>query len=545
MVGCFIAAGYPINAGWRAADKEGNRMKRALLSVYDKTGVVDFAARLAELGFEIVSTGGTQAALAEAGVPVTGVSDITGFPECLDGRLKTLHPMIHGGLLAQRSVPEHVSRMEELGIGLIDILAVNLYPFKETAAAPGATHEQIIEKIDIGGPAMLRAAAKNYADVAAVVDPADYAAVLAELGAGGEVSLATKTRLAAKVFMHTADYDASVAAYMKKAAGIGLFPETLTLTFEKAQDMRYGENPHQKAAFYREAGPKLGGMLTEIVQLHGKELSFNNINDTHGALELVKEFAEPCVVACKHSNPCGAACGADVYEAWRKAYSCDPVSIYGGIVVANRPIDARIAEDIGRNKVFLEIILAPDFEPEAFEILSKKKSLRLLKLDNIGRKQPDGSLDIKKVSGGVIVQDVDNALLPEELRYVTDRRPTERETEDLVFTWKVVKYVKSNGIAIGKDRRTIGIGPGQVNRIWAAEQAVDHGTKALGADALKGAVLASDAYFPFEDCVEAAAAAGITAIIQPGGSVRDAESIEACNRHGIAMVFTGMRHFRH
>ncbi|MCL2463094.1 MAG: bifunctional phosphoribosylaminoimidazolecarboxamide formyltransferase/IMP cyclohydrolase, partial [Defluviitaleaceae bacterium] len=465
-------------------------MKRALMSVYDKTGVVEFARKLVSLGFEIVSTGGTQAALAAAAVPVSGVSDITGFPECLDGRLKTLHPMIHGGLLAQRGVPEHVARMEELGIGMIDILAVNLYPFKQTVAKPGVSQAEIVENIDIGGPAMLRAAAKNYPDVAAIVDPEDYAAVLAELEAAGAVSLATKTRLAAKVFMHTADYDASIAAYMKKAAGIELFPKTLTLTFEKAQDMRYGENPHQNAAFYKEAGPALGGMLTEVVQLHGKELSFNNINDTHGALELIKEFGEPAVVACKHSNPCGAACGADIYEAWRKAYSCDPVSIFGGIIVANRPIDFKTAEEI--SKIFVEIVLAPAFEPDALKILSKKKNIRLLTLDNIGRKQPEGSLDIKKVSGGVIVQEVDNALLPDELQYVTSRRPTGKEMEDLVFTWKIVKFTKSNGIAIGKDKRTVGVGPGQVNRIWATEQAIEHGVKTLGADAVKGAVLASD-----------------------------------------------------
>lgn len=519
-------------------------MRRALISVSDKTGIVEFAKELVALGVEIISTGGTHKALEDAGIPVIGISEITGFPECLDGRVKTLHPSIHAGLLAIRGNNEHMTQLKELGIDTIDMVVVNLYPFKQTILKEGVTREECIENIDIGGPTMLRAAAKNFQDVAVVVDPSDYEKVLSELKQSGEVSYETKFYLSCRVFMHTAHYDSMIAAYLKtQVKGIPQFPETLSLTYEKVQQMRYGENPHQMAAFYQEVG-NTKGLLTNIKQLHGKELSFNNINDTHGALELLKEFDEPTVVACKHANPCGVASADTIAQAYNKAYVSDPVSIFGGILVANREIDKATAEEI--NKIFLEIVLAPSFSEEALEILKQKKNIRLLELSDIGEKQPAGSLDIKKVSGGILVQDIDNALYDEkDWKVVTKRQPSQSEMEDMKFAWKMVKYTKSNGIAIGKDKQSIGIGPGQVNRIWACQQAIEHGTNHLGADALKNAALASDAFFPFSDCVEECQKAGITAIIQPGGSIRDQESIDACDQAGIAMVFTNMRHFRH
>ena len=518
-------------------------VKRALISVSDKTGIVEFAQKLNDLGVSIISTGGTFKVLKEAGIPVINISDVTGFPECLDGRVKTLHPNIHAGLLAMRSNPEHMKQVEELNVELIDMVVVNLYPFKQTIMKPDVTLADAIENIDIGGPTMLRAAAKNYQDVSVVIDPTDYEQVLSEIKETGAVSVKTNFYLAAKVFNHTAYYDTMIANYLRDKAGLPKYPDTISMTFEKVQDMRYGENPHQSAAFYKEVGNS-DGMLSGIEQLHGKELSFNNINDLHGALELLKEFdEEPTVVACKHSNPCGVASGKDIHEAYVRAYNTDPVSIFGGILCANRKIDKATAEEI--SKIFLEIVLAPDFDDDALEVLEQKKNIRLLKLKDVMKKQPETAYDVKKVSGGILIQDIDSKLLGDELKVVTDRKPTEKEMEDLLFTWKVVKFTKSNGIAIGKDKQAVGIGPGQVNRIWATEQAIDHGTKQLGADVVKGAVLASDAFFPFDDCVEAAHKAGITAIIQPGGSKRDQDSIDACNKYGIAMVFTGMRHFRH
>ena len=518
-------------------------VKRALISVSDKTGIVEFAQKLNDLGVSIISTGGTFKVLKEAGIPVINISDVTGFPECLDGRVKTLHPNIHAGLLAMRSNPEHMKQVEELNVELIDMVVVNLYPFKQTIMKPDVTLADAIENIDIGGPTMLRAAAKNYQDVSVVIDPTDYEQVLSEIKETGAVSVKTNFYLAAKVFNHTAYYDTMIANYLRDKAGLPKYPDTISMTFEKVQDMRYGENPHQSAAFYKEVGNS-DGMLSGIEQLHGKELSFNNINDLHGALELLKEFdEEPTVVACKHSNPCGVASGKDIHEAYVRAYNTDPVSIFGGILCANRKIDKATAEEI--SKIFLEIVLAPDFDDDALEVLEQKKNIRLLKLKDVMKKQPETAYDVKKVSGGILIQDIDSKLLGDELKVVTDRKPTEKEMEDLLFTWKVVKFTKSNGIAIGKDKQSVGIGPGQVNRIWATEQAIDHGTKQLGADVVKGAVLASDAFFPFDDCVGAAHKAGITAIIQPGGSKRDQDSIDACNKYGIAMVFTGMRHFRH
>jgi len=516
---------------------------RALISVSDKSGIVEFARELYSLGTEIISTGGTYRTLREAKIPAVEVSEITGFPECLDGRVKTLHPVIHAGLLAIRSNPSHMKQLADLNIEPIDLVIVNLYPFKETILKEGVTREEAVENIDIGGPTMLRAAAKNYQDVAVVVDPKDYDMVLTELKEQGEVSLDTKFYLMHKVFMHTAAYDAMIADYLRKQRNDDSFPETLTMTFEKVQDMRYGENSHQKAAFYREIGRKKGS-IADAVQLNGKELSFNNINDTNGALELLKEFTEPTVVACKHGNPCGVGSGDNIYEAWKKAYTADKVSIFGGIVVLNRELTLDVAEEM--KDIFLEVIVAPSYEEKALELLKTKKNVRILQLKDIEVPQDASAYDLKKVNGGLIIQTIDSKLLPEEeLRVVTDRAPSDKEMEDLLFAWKVVKYVKSNGIALAKNKQSIGIGPGQVNRIWATKQSIEHAAELIGADATKGAVLASDAFFPFDDCVEAAHEAGITAIIQPGGSVRDEDSIKKCNEYGIAMVFTGMRHFRH
>ncbi|WP_324825463.1 bifunctional phosphoribosylaminoimidazolecarboxamide formyltransferase/IMP cyclohydrolase [Sinanaerobacter sp. ZZT-01] len=510
---------------------------RALISVSDKTGVVEFAQKLEELGVQIISTGGTAARLKDEGVAVTGISEVTGFPECLDGRVKTLHPAVHGGILAMREKPEHMQQLKELNIEPIDIVAINLYPFKQTILKEDVTLEEAIENIDIGGPTMLRSAAKNHKDVVVICDPKDYEKVLFELKENGTVSYDTKYKLALKVFEHTAAYDALISDYLRKQIQNEL-PEQLTLTFEKAQELRYGENPHQKAWYYKEVKPQAGDLINAR-QLHGKELSFNNINDTNGALEALKEFEEPTVVAVKHANPCGVGIGSDVYEAYLKAYAADPVSIYGGIVAANRSVDEKTALEI--SKIFVEIIIAPDFTEKALEILTKKKNLRLLKLPAISDPIQPGTLTLKKVTGGLLVQEIDTTLFEEEsLKVVTDREPNEKEMADLRFAMKVVKHIKSNGIVIAKDQRTLGIGPGQVNRIWAVENSVKQATGET-----KGAILASDAFFPFHDCVQAAADAGITAIIQPGGSIRDEESIKKANELGIAMVFTGVRHFKH
>ena len=516
---------------------------RALISVSDKTGIVEFAKELVNLGIEIISTGGTYKKLKEEGIAAIEISELTGFPECLDGRVKTLHPIVHAGLLAMRSNEEHMKTLKELNIETIDFVIVNLYPFKATVLKPDVTRAEAVENIDIGGPTMLRAAAKNYQDVAVVVDPADYQVVLDELKASKEVSLDTKFYLMQKVFEHTANYDTMIMTYLRKERGETSFPQSLTLTYEKVQEMRYGENSHQKAALYKEIA-NLKGSLTCANQLHGKELSYNNINDTNGALELLKEFEEPTVVACKHGNPCGVGSAENIYDAWRKAYEADKTSIFGGIVVANRTIDEKIAADI--NSMFMEVVVAPSYTDEAKEILCQKKNIRILELPDISEKQPADALDMKKINGGMVVQSIDNQLYnEEELTVVTDRKPTEKEMEDLKFAWKVVKYVKSNGIALAKDKQSIGIGPGQVNRIWATEQSIEHANTQIGEGTCEGAVLASDAFFPFDDCVEAAAKAGITAIIQPGGANRDQDSIDKCNEHGIAMVFTNMRHFRH
>ena len=510
---------------------------RALISVSDKRGMVEFAQGLNQLGITIISTGGTAAKLIEEGVPVIGITEVTHFPECLDGRVKTLHPAVHGGILAMREKKEHMDQIAELGIETIDIVAINLYPFKETILRPNVTMEEAIENIDIGGPTMLRSAAKNHKDVVVVCDPSDYGRVITELKETGTVSYDTKYRLALKAFQHTAAYDAMISDYLRKEIHEDL-PENLTLTFERVQSLRYGENPHQKAYYYKEVKPYKGAIVNAI-QLHGKELSFNNINDANGALQTLKEFDEPTVVAVKHANPCGVGTGDDVYDAYVKAYKADPVSIFGGIIAANRAIDEKTAEEI--NKIFIEIVIAPNFTEEAIHILKKKKNIRLLQLDHIETKAPDNDIDLKKVGGGLLIQTTDHIIYQEEeMRVATDRLPTERELEDMKFAMKVVKHVKSNGIVLAKDGKTIGIGPGQVNRIWAVENSIRQAT-----DNLEGSVLASDAFFPFDDCVTEAAKAGISAIIQPGGSIHDEDSIKKANELGIAMIFTGTRHFKH
>jgi phosphoribosylaminoimidazolecarboxamide formyltransferase/IMP cyclohydrolase len=510
-------------------------MKRALISVYDKTGIVDLASKLVAMGWEIISTGGTKKNLVDAGINTTDVATITGFPECFDGRVKTLHPRLHGGLLALRDNEDHLRTMEELKISPIDLVICNLYPFKQTILKAGITHEEIIENIDIGGPSMLRAAAKNYRFVTVLVDPDDYELVSQELAAKGEVKAETKEYLAAKVFQHTSSYDALIADYFNQKANIR-FPDKVTLTFEKKQELRYGENPHQNAGFYTEILDTQGTLAT-AKQLHGKELSYNNINDGNGALEILKEFDKPTVVAVKHANPCGVGSGETIELAYRKAYAADPQSIFGGIVAANREIDEPTARLI--SEIFLEIVIAPAYSLSALEILKAKKNLRLLVLSDLAKKEYL-AYDLKKVLGGILLQDRNQNQLYEKLDVITETKPSDQELEDLLFAWKVVKHTKSNGIVLAKDSGTVAVGPGQVSRIWALENAIKQGGAAV-----RGSVLASDAFFPFTDCVEAAAQAGITAIIQPGGSIRDQESIDAANKHGIAMVFTGLRHFKH
>lgn len=507
--------------------------KRALISVSDKTGIDTLARAVEKLGYEIISTGGTYNMLKKAGLNVIGISDVTGFPECLDGRVKTLHPAVHAGLLAMRSNKEHMSQLAELNLNTIDIVVVNLYPFKQTVMKEGVEFSECVENIDIGGPTMLRSAAKNYQDVIVLVDPSDYEKVLAELESG-EVSIETRKYLMYKVYQHTAAYDTMISTYLRKQIGID-FPDILTLAYEKKQEMRYGENPHQKAAFYQEVIP-VKGALSNAVQYNGKELSYNNINDTNAAVELVKEFCKPTIVAVKHANPCGVATAETVSEAYNKAYKADPVSIFGGIVAANREIDKATAEEMV--KIFLEVVIAPSFTDDALTVLKTKPNLRVLALADLAGND-DARFDMKKVHGGLLLQETDS-LLYEAIDAVTEKKPLESQLEDMLFGMKVVKHCKSNAIVIVKDNQTLGIGVGQTNRIWATKQAVEHSEGGC-----KDAVLCSDAFFPFSDCVEEAAAAGISAIVQPGGSIRDNDSISACDKHGIAMVFTKVRHFKH
>ena len=509
--------------------------KRALISVSDKSGVVDFAKELVGLGFEIISTGGTKAALEKAGVKTISISDITGFPECLDGRVKTLHPAVHAGLLAMRSNAEHMAQLEKLGINTIDIVAVNLYPFKETISKDGVDFAEAIENIDIGGPTMIRAAAKNYQDVAVIVNPEDYETVVNELKANGEVSLATKKLLSYKVFEHTSVYDTLIDTYLRGQLGIE-YPQKISFAFEKVQDMRYGENPHQSAAFYRNALPNTA-CIAEAKQLNGKELSFNNINDTNGAIELLREFKKPCAVAVKHTNPCGVAEGETLLDAYKKAYACDPVSIFGGIVAFNGVVDEELAAELV--KIFLEVVVAKGYTDKALEVLKSKANLRVLVIDDIDCPRKYAEPDLKRVAGGLLIQQKDTVLFDETKR-VTKSDVTEGQKADLEFAYKVVKHCKSNAIVVAKDGATLGIGVGQTSRVWAMQQAIEH-----AGDRVKGAVVASDAFFPFRDCVDLCASAGISGIIQPGGSIRDNDSIDACDENGIAMLFCGNRHFKH
>ena len=519
-----------------------NPVTRALVSVSDKTGVIEFARGLHARGIEILSTGGTAKLLAENGIPVIEVSEHTGFPEMMDGRVKTLHPKIHGGILGRRGRDDAV--MAEHGIARIDLVAVNLYPFEATVAKPGCTLEDAIENIDIGGPAMVRATAKNHAHVTIVVDPADYARVLTEIEASdGCVSTETRFDLAVKAFEHTARYDGMIANHLGRLRGDGTredFPRTLSLQFDRARNMRYGENPHQKAAFYVERTPEPGNVATAH-QIQGKELSYNNIADTDAALECVKQFDEaPACVIVKHANPCGVALGSTLIEAYDRAYATDPESAFGGIIAFNMPLDGETAKAIVARQ-FVEVIIAPEIAPEAVAAIAAKPNVRLLAC---GRwpTEPANRLDCKRVTGGLLVQDADLAQSG-ELRVVTKRAPTEHEMHDLLFAWRVAKFVKSNAIVYAKEDMTIGVGAGQMSRVNSARIAA---IKAEHADLeVKGSVMASDAFFPFRDGIDSAAVAGITAVIQPGGSMRDDEVIAAADEHGMAMVFTGMRHFRH
>lgn len=509
--------------------------KRALISVSDKSGVAEFAKQLHELGFELISTGGTKKALEENGIPVIGVSDVTGFPEILEGRVKTLNPLVHGGLLAKFSEESHIKQMAEHNIEPIQLVCVNLYPFQQTIAKPDVTVEDAIENIDIGGPTMLRSSAKNHEYVTVVVDPADYGVVIDELKAAGEVQKETRRKLAAKVFRHTAAYDAVIAEYMTDLAGEDT-PEKLTVTYELKQTLRYGENPHQNAAFYRKP---LGSVfsIANATQLHGKELSYNNINDADAALQIVKEFDEPAAVAVKHMNPCGVGTGEDIFNAFNKAFEADPVSIFGGIVALNREVDEATAEKL--HEIFLEIVIAPSFSEKAVAILTGKKNIRLLTIPFDQEQKPEDKLT--SIEGGLLVQDRDAYSYEDaDITVPTKREPTEEEWKALKLGWSIVKHVKSNAIVVNDGDKTLGIGAGQMNRVGAAKIALEQ-----AGDKANGAALASDAFFPMDDTVEAAAKAGITAMIQPGGSIRDEDSIKKADEYGIAMVFTGVRHFKH
>jgi phosphoribosylaminoimidazolecarboxamide formyltransferase / IMP cyclohydrolase len=517
------------------------KVKRALISVSDKLGIVDFAKGLDKLGIEILSTGGTAKLLRDGGVKVRDVSDFTGFPEMLDGRVKTLHPKIHGGLLGRRNNPEHVKQMNEHGIMPIDLVIVNLYPFEQTVAKHGCTLEEAIENIDIGGPTMLRSAAKNYTDVAVVASPRDYGRVLQEIQKTGEVSAKTRYELCRTVFMHTARYDSAISAWLDNQVPDDektRFPNILTLQFEKVQNLRYGENPHQQGAFYREFGRKEPS-VSNAKQLHGKEMSFNNFLDANSALELAKEYDQTVAVIVKHNNPCGVATGLTLADAYRKARECDPISAFGGVIAFNHMVDFETAKEI--TSTFVEVVVAPEFAPDALQELMRKRDVRLLDIGPKVAGTPEG-MDMKKIVGGLIYQDRDLGKIADvrKLTIVTQRKPTDEEYDGLAFAWKVCKHVKSNAIIFTTKDRTIGIGAGQMSRLDSVRLAV---TKAQFP--LKGTMLASDAFFPFRDGLDEAAKAGVTAVIQPGGSIKDQDVIEAANEHGIAMVFSAMRHFRH
>ena len=508
---------------------------RALISVSDKTGVVEFAQQLRSLGWEIIATGGTMKLLRDSNVEVINISDVTGFPEICDGRVKTLHPKVHGGLLARRDDESHLQALKDNGIEFIDMVCVNLYPFRQTIAKPDVTMEDAIENIDIGGPSMLRSAAKNYKDVTVVCDPADYVTIIEEIKEGGNTTVGTRLQLSAKAYTHTAEYDSMIATYMRKAAGLN---EKLFLEFDLVQGLRYGENPHQQAKFYGSADSG-SYSLTNAKQLNGKELSYNNIQDANAALCIVREFDEPFCVGLKHMNPCGAAIGTDVVDAWTKAYEADKVSIFGGIVAVNREVTREAAELM--KPIFLEIIMAPSFSEGALEVLCTKKNLRLLQVDMT----KDERVVNQYVSenGGLLVQDLDKTTAEVTAEMcVTETKPTAEQVVDLNFGWRIVKHVKSNAIVVVKDGKTLGVGAGQMNRVGSAEIALK---QAQAAGFTEGLVLASDGFFPFDDTVTLASQYGVTAIVQPGGSVRDEDSIKKANEYGITMLCTGMRHFKH
>ncbi|MFC2066597.1 bifunctional phosphoribosylaminoimidazolecarboxamide formyltransferase/IMP cyclohydrolase [Chloroflexota bacterium] len=513
---------------------------RAIISVSDKTGVTEFATGLSKLGYEIFSTGGTKKAMAEAGVPVKSVSEVTGFPEILDGRVKTLHPAVHSGILARRDLPAHMEQLADNKMETIDLVAVNLYPFVQTVAKEGVKLQEALENIDIGGPTMIRASAKNFPGVIVLVDPADYQPILEKLKQG-ELPQAERKRLAQKAFQHVAIYDTAISQYLRQDTE-GL-PEEMTVALKKRYGLRYGENPHQTAAFYSEqvVGARQNTGITWAKQLWGKELSFNNILDADAAWGAAIDFAAPAVSVIKHTNPCGLASHEDIAEAYRRAFSGDEVAAFGGIVAANRPVTLAMAEAM--KPVFYEIVIAPDYEAEALELLKRKKDLRILvaELPPGYGKTESGYIDFRRVKGGFLVQDSDS--LPEgqvNLKTVTKREPTQKETADLLFAWRTAKHVKSNAIMLVRDKTVAGMGAGQPSRIISAQIAIEK-----AGDKSRGSILASDAMFPFPDVVEAAAASGVTALIQPGGSIRDEDSIKAADAHNIAMVFTGVRHFRH
>ena len=508
---------------------------RALFSVSDKTGVVEFAKELVGLGWEIIATGGTMKLLQDSGLKVINISEVTGFPEICDGRVKTLHPKVHGGLLGRRDLDSHIAQLKENGIEFIDMVCVNLYPFKQTIAKPDVTMEDAIENIDIGGPSMLRSAAKNWSAVTVVCNPENYAKIIAEIKETGNTTKETRLQLSAEAYTHTAEYDMMIAAYMRKAAGLN---EKLFLEYDLIQGLRYGENPHQEAKFYGKA--ECGTYsLANAKQLNGKELSYNNIQDANAALCIAREFDEPFCVGLKHMNPCGAAIGTDVVDAWTKAYEADKVSIFGGIVAVNREINKEAAELM--KPIFLEIIMAPSFSAEALEILSTKKNLRLLQVDMT---KDDSVVDqYVSVNGGLLVQNLDKTTVEVTADMcVTEVKPTPEQITDLNFGWRIVKHVKSNAIVAVKDGKTLGVGAGQMNRVGSAEIALK---QAQAAGFTEGIVLASDGFFPFDDTVTMASQYGVTAIVQPGGSVRDEDSVKKANECGITMVCTGMRHFKH
>ena len=515
---------------------------KALISVSDKTGVVEFARELVALGWEILSTSGTMKLLREAGLPVTSVSDVTGFPEICDGRVKTLHPKIHGALLARRDIPEHMKALKDNEIETIDLVCVNLYPFRETIAKPDVTMEDAVEHIDIGGPSMLRSAAKNWESVTVVCNPSDYSTIISEIKATGNTTRETRLALSAKAYTHTAEYDMAIATYMRAQAGLN---EKLFLEYDLKQSLRYGENPHQQAKFYSSAEVEPFSLAT-AEQLGGKELSYNNIQDANATLNITREFDEPFCVGVKHMNPCGSAVGKTIAEAWRKAYEADKTSIFGGIVAANREIDLETAQML--KPIFLEIVMAPSFAPDALELLQTKKNLRILKVDMTR----DDKVRSQYVSmnGGMLVQDRDSSIVPVSAgQCVTEAKPTEAQLADLDFAWKIVKHVKSNAIVVAKDGMTYGVGAGQMNRVGSAEIALKQAAATLkeeGRDInAEGLVLASDGFFPFNDVVALAAEYGIKAIVQPGGSIRDEDSVKLANEKGITMLFTGERHFKH